>query len=234
MSRELEAQLRQASGLTRRPVAIAYLDAPPDGVEKFEGSQPSSCSFWRLAEAGRTFYTVPDDHLNCPVGGYTQNVPRPESRGQELMQILSWMGEIGYVKMEEIPGVFKLDKTPVAILYAPLGDCPVDPDVVLFAGPPGRVMLLQEAAIRCGAMAKLPLLARPTCMAIPAALANGVVASAGCIGNRVYTGIGEGELYVVVPGSALEQVAREIGIIADANAALAAFHQERREQLSTV
>lgn len=233
MNRELEAELRQASGLTRRAVAIAYLEAPPEGVEKFVGSQPSSCSFWRLAEAGRTFYTVPGDHLNCPVGGYTQNVPRPESRAPELTQILSWMGEIGYLRMEEIPGVFKLDKTPAAILYAPLGDCPVAPDVVLFAGQPGQVMLLQEAALRCGAMAKLPLLARPTCMAIPAALANSVVASAGCIGNRVYTGIGPDELYVVVPGAVLEELAKELNVIANANAALSIYHQERRAQLST-
>lgn len=28
---------------------------------------------------------------------------------------------------------------------------------------------------------------RPTCMALPAAFAQGMVASTGCIGNRVYT-----------------------------------------------
>ena len=36
-----------------------------------------------------------------------------------------------------------------------------------------------------GVMANAPLLPRPTCMALPAALAQGVVASSGCIGNRV-------------------------------------------------
>ena len=52
-------------------------------------------------------------------------------------------------------------------------------------------MLLVEAAEAAGVGPQVPLLGRPTCMAIPAALAHGVVASTGCIGNRVYTDLGE-------------------------------------------
>lgn len=230
---DFETQLLAGAGLTRRPVAIAFLDVPPPGVEKFDGSEPSSCSFWRLAADGRTFYTVPDDHYNCPIGSYTHNTPLPEGRAQELTQVLSLMGDIGYVRREEIPGVFRLPKAPAAILYAPLGDCPVEPSAVICAGRPGRIMLLVEAALRSGSMAKLPLLARPTCMAIPASLQNGVVASAGCIGNRVYTGIGEDELYVIVPGSALQQVAGAMSTMAAANSTLAGYHQARRTELST-
>jgi hypothetical protein len=74
------------------------------------------------------------------------------------------------------------------------------PGVVLFAGRPGGVMLLQEAAVRAGVGAQVPLFGRPTCLALPAALAHGVVASTRCIGNRVYTDLGEDELYVAVPG----------------------------------
>jgi len=59
------------------------------------------------------------------------------------------------------------------VIYAPLGETPVTPTVVLASGKAGGVMLLAEAATRAGAMSNLPLLGRPTCMAIPAALANG-------------------------------------------------------------
>ena len=52
---------------------------------------------------------------------------------------------------------------------------------------------------------------------MPAALAHGVVASAGCIGNRVYTDLGEDELYVAVPGKDLSQIAEETQTIAAAN-----------------
>jgi uncharacterized protein (DUF169 family) len=135
--------------------------------------------------------------------------------------------------MEEVPGIPRLPRTPGAVVYAPLGEMPVQPDVVLFVGRPGRLMLLQEAAIRAGVSAALPLLARPTCMALPAAMASGVVMSAGCIGNRVYTDLGEDELYAVVPGKDLAQVADALDEITAANATLAEYHQQRRRQLAT-
>ena len=49
----METMFRQAIGLTSRPVAVAFRDAAPAGLEKFAGTEPSSCSYWRLAAAGR-------------------------------------------------------------------------------------------------------------------------------------------------------------------------------------
>ena len=80
--------------------------------------------FWRLAAEGRTFYTVTGDHWNCPIGSYTHNAPLPPEREPELMQTLSLMGDLGYVRMEEIPGVFRLPKTPAVVVYGPLGGIP--------------------------------------------------------------------------------------------------------------
>jgi uncharacterized protein (DUF169 family) len=230
----LEEVFMNGLGIERRPVAIAFLDAPPAGVEKFAGTVPSSCTFWKLAAEGRTFYTVTGDHWNCPIGSYTHNEPLPASREPELMQTLGLMGELGYVRMEEIPGVFRLPKTPAVILYGPLGGIPIEPDVVLFSGRPGRIMRLTEAAIRAGVMSTLPLLARPTCMALPAALASGTVASAGCIGNRTYTDIGDDELYIAAPGKAIEKLAAEIATIANANEKLAEYHEGRRQTLTQI
>jgi uncharacterized protein (DUF169 family) len=144
------------------------------------------------------------------------------------------MIEIGYIRMEEVAGIPRLSKTPVVVIYAPLGDTPVDPDVVLFAGKPGRVMLVQEAALRSGVASSLPALGRPTCMALPAALAQGAVTSTGCVGNRVYTDLGEDELYVVIPGHAIARVADEAVTIATANARLADYHQGRRKEISSL
>src|SRR5919199_6322613 len=230
---DLERRFQAALGLTRRPVAVAYRDAVPAGVERFAGSEPSSCSYWRLAGEGRAFATVPADHYNCPIGSYTHNVPLPADRAPELEQTLGLMTEIGYVRMEEVPGIPRLPATPGAIVYAPLGETPVAPDVVLFVGRPGRLMLLQEAAIRASVAASLPLLARPTCMALPAAMASGVVVSAGCVGNRVYTDVGEDELYAVVPGRDLGRLADALDEITAANATLTTYHQQRRQQLAT-
>lgn len=230
--RRLEARVVDALGLDRRPVAVAFRDAPPTGVPKFTGSAPSSCSFWRLAMGGRIFYTVAADHYNCAVGTHTHNIPLPAERAQELPQTLTLMTGLGYIRMEEVPGIPQLPRTPGAVVYAPLGDSPVDPDVVLFVGRPGRVMLLQEAALRAGIGARVPFLGRPTCMALPAALAGGAVASTGCIGNRVYTDVSDDELYVVVPGNDLSRVIDEVSTIAHANATLSDYHRERRRTLA--
>ncbi|PYV86434.1 MAG: hypothetical protein DMG05_19720 [Acidobacteria bacterium] len=229
----LERQLSQALSLKRRPVAVTFRESPPPGVSRFLGTQPSGCSFWRVSAEGQTFYTVPGDHYNCAIGSYTHNIPLPPERAAELDQTLSFVTSIGYIRTEEIPHVSRLPKTPGAVIYSPLGDTPVDPDVVLFVGRPGRVMLLQETALRAGIASKVPFLGRPTCMALAASLVHGVIASTGCVGNRVYTDLGEDELYVVVPGKDLARIADELETITSANAKLAEYHRERREALAT-
>jgi uncharacterized protein (DUF169 family) len=229
----IERDIMGQLSLKRRPAAVTTLDAPPAGVEKFEGVLPSSCSFWRLAAEGRTFYTVNADHYNCPIGAHTHNIPLPAERAHELTDTLSFMTGLGYIRMEEVPAIPRLPQTPRVVLYAPLGDTPVDPDAVLFWGPAGRMMLLQEAAQRSGSAADLNTLGRPTCMVVPASIAQGVVASTGCIGNRVYTGLDENDLYVAVPGRDLLKVAAEIATIMMANNTLLLYHQDRRRQLAT-
>jgi uncharacterized protein (DUF169 family) len=229
----MEQLLSETLGLPRRPVAVTFREAPPVGVVKFTGTEPSGCSFWRIAAQGRTFYTVPTDHYNCAIGSHTHNIPLAPERAQELEQTISFMTGIGYIRMEEVPGIPRLPQPPGVIIYAPLGDTPLDPDVVLFSGRPGRLMLLQEAALRAGVGVQAPLLGRPTCIALPAALAHGVVTSTGCIGNRVYTDLGEDELYVAVPGRDLAKVADEAQTIAIANAKLSEYHRGRREALAT-
>jgi len=231
--RSIEQRLFEALRLGRRSVAVAFRETPPLGVPKFEGREPSGCSFWRLAAGGRTFYTEPSDHYDCAIGSYTHNIPLPEQRAKELDDTLSLMTDIGYLKLEEIPGLLRLPKTPGVVIYAPLGDTPVDPDVVIFAGRPGRVMLLQEAAMRAGITPQAPLLGRPTCMALAASLAHGVVASTGCIGNRVYTDVGEDEIYIAVPGKDVVRIADELETITTANEKLAEYHRERRKALAT-
>lgn len=229
----LEAQFAEALHLTRRPVAVTFLDSVPSSIKRLEGSQPSSCSFWRLAADGRVFYTAPADHFNCAVGAYTLNIPLSPEREKETEQTLQMMFGVGYIRPEDVPGIPRLPKTPAATVYAPLGAAPLAPSVVLFSCKPGAAMLLNEAAMRAGSGGALPPLGRPTCMALPAALEKGTVSSLGCIGNRVYTGLGEDELYVAVPGADLEKVAAALTTIVSANNALEQYARDRRAQLST-
>lgn len=229
---EMEREIAAVVKLGRRPVAVAYLDAEPTGIKKFEGSEPSGCSFWRLAAEGSTFYTVPENHFNCAVGAYTHNIPLSPEREKETGQTLKMMFELGYVQPEEVPQIPRLAKGPKAVVYSPLGETPAPPDVVLFACKPAGAMLLQEAANRAGISSGAPALGRPTCMALPASLQHGAITSLGCIGNRVYTGLSEDELYVVMRGRDLAKVVAALKMIGSANVALQNYAKGRREQLS--
>src|SRR5271165_6371321 len=231
---ELEQRLGGAAKFSRRPVAISFLEEIPAGVEKFEGSEPSSCSFWRLAAAGRVFYTLPENHFNCAVGAYTHNIALSPEREKETGETLKFMFDLGYVKPEEVPQIPRLAKAPVAILYAPLGETPVAPGVVLFACKPSGAMLLSEAANGAGVASGAPALGRPTCMALPASLQHGAILSLGCMGNRVYTGLAEDELYFVLRGSNLAAVANALTVITSAYAALQQYAQGRRAELASV
>jgi uncharacterized protein (DUF169 family) len=231
--KELEVRMSAAVKLPKRAVAVGFLQAAPAGLEKFEGTQPSGCSFWRLAAAGRSFYTEPENHFNCAVGAYTHNIPLSAARGQETEQTLKMMFDLGYVRPEEVPQIPRLAKTPVAIAYAPLGDAGFEPDVVLFACKPSGAMLLNEAAGRAGIGSGAPALGRPTCMALPASLQAGSILSLGCIGNRVYTGLEEDELYFVVRAKDLAALATALEVIKGANSALQQYAQRRRTELAS-
>jgi uncharacterized protein (DUF169 family) len=229
---EMERRFTGKLPMQRRPVAVSFLDSPPKGVAAFSGTEPSGCSYWRLAAEGRVFYTLPSDHFNCAVGSYTHNIPLSSEREKETEQTLGLMFQAGYIRPEEVAGIPRLATTPAAIVYAPLAASPVEPSAVLFACKPASAMLLHEAAIRAGGGAA-PALGRPTCMGLPLALTGGTQISLGCIGNRVYTGLGEDEMYVIVPGKDLEKVASALETIIAANHALEDYARGRRKELAT-
>lgn len=229
----LEKRFAAAVKLPRRPVAVSFLDSIPADVEKFTGKEPSSCSFWRLAAEGRVFYTLPGDHFNCAVGAYTHNIALSPARAEETQDTLKMLFELKYVKPEEIAGIPRLAKAPAAIAYAPLGEARSAPDVVLFSCTPAAGILLNEAANRAGVTGGAPALGRPTCMALPASLQHGAILSLGCIGNRVYTGLGEDEMYIVFRGRDLSNIAHALDTVLSANVALRLYHGTQREHLSS-
>ena len=71
-------------------------------------------------------------------------------------------------------------------------------------------------------------------MALPASLQHGSILSLGCIGNRVYTGLGDDEMYLVLRGKDLAAVAGALGVIASANTTLSEYATGRRSQLATL
>ena len=227
----IETSLCKILDLSRRPVAVTFRDKPPVGVPKFSGKEPSSCSFWQLAAGGMTFYTVPADHHNCAMGCYTHNFPAPRKHAEELERAFSQLTSSGYIKMEDISSIPRLKKAPNSIVYSPLGNTPIDPDLVIFVTRPLQAMVLQEAAMRLGIGLHHSSLGKPTCMSIPSALNREVVTGAGCFANRIYTGLADDELYVLVPGIMLQKIADSVQGITESNLKIAEYHRARRESL---
>jgi uncharacterized protein (DUF169 family) len=65
---------------------------------------------------------------------------------------------------------------------------------------------------------------------VPQAMQSGTgTTSLGCIGNRVYTGLADDELYFAIPGPKLAAVLERLHTIVHANRALEAFHTARRD-----
>jgi uncharacterized protein (DUF169 family) len=218
-------------GLSKPPVAVAYLDAPPPGLDAWDGGAvPAGCFFWKKAAEGRSFYTTPADHYNCAVGAHVHAIPLPVERGGELEQTVGFMVETGYLAMEEVPGIPTLPKTPAAIAYGPVGSAPFAPDVVIVAARPAQAMLLYEAAIAAGAGgALMNALGRPGCAVEPLALGSGSAAlSFGCKGNRTFTGLPDDEMYLCVPGDRWEAVAAQVARLHRANADMGAYYAGRK------
>jgi uncharacterized protein (DUF169 family) len=218
-------QLQDLLGLRQPPVAVTFQDTAPAGVPHIDAPGPSSCTYWKLAAEGRTFYTEAPDHYPCPVGAYTHGVEPPPEVQKELGGVVSTMVELGYLRGEEVPDIPRRTRPFRVAVYAPLTQSV--PDVVLVHGNARQVMLLVEAAQAAGVGATA-LMGRPTCAALPETMRTGQgVASLGCIGNRVYTQLGDDQLYFALPGRQVAAVADKLATIARANSELARYHNQK-------
>ncbi len=231
-ARHAAAKLSELLGLRAAPVAVAFRAAAPAGVGRVEQAGPAGCAYWRWAAEGRIFYTEAADHYNCPVGAYTHGVALPAERARELEGVVGTMVGLQYIRMEEVQTLPRLTEPFGVAVYAPLADAPVAPDVVLVRGTPRQIMLVAEAARAAGIGHDGPALGRPACSMIPEAMraARGN-ASLGCIGNRVYTGLGDDELYFTVPGARLDDVVLKLETIVHANRELERYHEGRRQAI---
>jgi uncharacterized protein (DUF169 family) len=218
--------------LARQPVAIAFLSVPPAGLERIDRPAPAGCAYWKHASEGHAFYTTNEDHQNCPVGAFTHGVTLSPEKAQELQALVGTMIELQYLDGDEIPHIpHRTDPLRIAA-YAPLDRATFAPDVIVFRGNARQIMLLSEAARAAGAFEGGTAMGRPACAMLPRALdAASGVASVACIGNRVYTELGDNELYFAVPGQALQATLKKLETVLDANVALEAFHRERAGRL---
>jgi uncharacterized protein (DUF169 family) len=215
-------------GLSKQPIAVGFFDEAPAGIEQWSGGAvPAGCSFWREAMNGNTFYTVPADHHNCAVGSYTHNIPLP-AQSTALNDTIGFMVNGGYLQMAEVPMIPVLAKSPRYVAYGPADESRFPADVVVIAAKPAAMMLIYEAALRCGAGSiTTPALGRPGCAVLPMAVNTQATAlSFGCKGNRTFTGLPDEEMYLSVPGAKWDEVVAALRTIVDSNATMETHYKQ--------
>ncbi len=228
----MSEHIQQLLNLETTPVAITFHNAPPDNVLQTEKVEASGCTYWRRAAEGKVFYTEASDHYSCPIGCYTHNVELPPTQAEELRNTLEWMGQLGYIAMDEVPGIPRREDPFQNAVYSPLADASGTPDVVIISGTPKQMMFLVEAATAAGIGTEDGIMGRPTCAAIPAVIQRGrSVSSLGCIGNRVYTALSDDDFYFAFPGKHIDALVEKLETIVKANRALEEYHQQRQTEI---
>ena len=228
----MSEQLQELLGLETPPIAVTFHDTPPDDVPRVEKVEASGCTYWSRAAEGKTFYTEASDHYNCPIGCYTHNVELPDAQMTELENTLNLMGELGYISMDEVPGIPTRENPFQNAVYEPLTDMMDMPDVVIISGKPRQLMLLAEASIAAEVEIENGAMGRPTCAIVPAVIQSGKGASSlGCIGNRVYTALSDDDFYFAFPGKHISAIIDKLAMIVNANSELEAYHQQRQAEI---
>jgi uncharacterized protein (DUF169 family) len=208
--RQLAERLARALHLAVPPIAISFLDAPPDSVAPFDepmseptadgraGRVPAGCVFWVRA-AERAFTTAPADHGNCSVGRFTHGLASLEevAGNADVAALL----ESGWVTPEAVGGIPSVSARAGAITYGPLAEVTVPADVVLMRVNGRQMMVLSDA------LPGMRIEGKPQCHIVAIAKEHGeVAASVGCALSRARTGMRPEEMTVAVPGSRLAEV----------------------------
>ncbi|MBW8875606.1 MAG: DUF169 domain-containing protein [Acidobacteria bacterium] len=221
IAEKLTAQLQ----LETPPVALAFVESPPLGVDLFEDQVPSACTLWRRAEA-RVFYAPAEIHYNCPIGVMTMGFEMTEAVKEQLMGVMGKMCGCGYVVEAEAAKIPAVSKKKSGIVYGSLLDLPLEPDLVLMWVTPRQAMFFGEAV---GASrwtdSGTAVYGRPACAALAVAAESSRPASSfGCMGMRTYTEIEDDRLFVAVPAARLEELVDSLTATLAANAEMREYY----------
>lgn len=224
--------LFSALQLSLPPIAVSFADVAPANVPQYDGVVPAGCSFWQLA-ASRTFVTSARDHALCSIGVHTHHMTdAAPSHQSELAEAFKAMSGLDYVRPEEVAAIPVIAREVKHVIYGPLAEFPLDPEVVLLFAHARQGLIISEAVARVDNGVP-PAMGRPACAVIPQVLNRGNAAmSLGCCGARAYLdALTDGVAMWAFPGRKLEQYCAEIVTLARANKTLTLFHTRRREDV---
>ncbi|GGA77462.1 hypothetical protein GCM10011507_30930 [Edaphobacter acidisoli] len=224
--------LTNALDLTQPPIAITFTDNIPTGVPTHTTPAPAGCRFWQDAAEG-AFATSAKDHALCSIGCYTHNLPMSAATQTDLADTLKVLNDLTYVTAQDLAQIPALKSQSKHILYSPLGETPLPPDVVLLFADASQTLILTEATQQVEDQ-NPPALGRPACAVVPQVINTGRAAlSLGCCGARAYLDtLTDSVALFAIPGAKLEAYAKRIEALSKANTTLAKFHSLRRQAVA--
>ena len=223
----LATSLTDSLRLLAPPIAITFADDTPAGVPAFDapmsepaddgrrGRVPAGCVFW-MRGTERTFSTVAEDHGNCSVGSVTHGFKTLNEVGgnSDVAALL----ESGWVTMDVVPQIPVVTQKPGAVVYGPLAETPVDPDVILLRVNGKQLMTISDA------WPGLRVEGKPQCHIVAIAKEQGeLAASVGCALSRVRTAMNVAEMTMAIPGPRLAEFAESLARTAAVDSVVARY-----------
>jgi uncharacterized protein (DUF169 family) len=227
----LSTDMVGALKLNHPPIAICFADVVPNGLNGPANRVAAGCRFWEDATSG-SFATSAVDHSLCAIGVYTHNLEPSPAQQADLMDAIKVFGDLGYVTEEDLPLIPVLAAKPKYVLYSPLADTSLPPDVVLFFADAAQTLILSEATQQVEG-GSAPAMGRPACAVVPQVMNSGKAAlSLGCCGARAYLSLLTDSISLFAfPGANIEVYAERVVALATANAVLSKFHQIRSREI---
>jgi uncharacterized protein (DUF169 family) len=222
-------RLADLLSLGNPPIALTFVDKPPEDIVHANKPVPSACAFWRQAELG-TFYASAEHHYNCPIGSMVMGFDLPPTVNDQLGGLVRSMCDARYLSMDEAAKIPNAGRNSVGIIYGPLSEFPLDPDLVVIWVNVAQAMLYSEAAGRAAwTGAHMEVTGRPGCAALPRALHSNLPGmSLGCAGMRTFTEISDDMNLAVIPGTALAGFVDALQETVDSNATMRSYYSARK------
>jgi len=231
---KINQEIVSAFGLDIPPIAMAFVDNQPQGVETMEEEVPSFCTFWRMAEK-KSFYAPANKHFNCPIGAMVLGFEMPKEVQDQLGGLVKKMCECSYLSEDEPANIPTITEKKAGVVYGPLKDFPVAPQLILMWLKPSQAMIYNEVLGCCkwsGSMDSMAL-GRPACAVIPTTLNKSPFGmSLGCTGMRTFTEVSDDHILATLNCAEIDSFLTSLQTTLSANKEMKEFYTDHKNKIT--
>ena len=231
---KIDQEISSAFGLDISPIAMALVDNQPQGVETMEEEVPSFCTFWRMAEK-KSFYAPANKHYNCPIGAMVLGFEMPKEVQDQLGGLVKKMCECSYLSEDEPANIPTITEKKAGVVYGPLKDFPVAPQLILMWLKPSQAMIYNEVLGCCkwsGSMDSMAL-GRPACAVIPTTLSKSPFGmSLGCTGMRTFTEVSDDHILATLNCAEIDSFLTSLQTTLSANKEMKEFYTDHKNKIT--